>query len=99
MPEAIETPASPLLEAITDQLQSLSAEELHTLQEFVGYLLWKRQSGTDAVADPKPSAEARAIARIKDLDDPTQWVTVIDEGEEVDEEALNQWLKARGYQD
>ena len=44
-------------------------------------------------------AEARAIDRIPDLDDPTQWVTVIDEGEEVDEDALNSWLKARGYQD
>jgi hypothetical protein len=39
------------------------------------------------------------MERIKDLDDPTQWTTVIEEGEEVDEEALNIWLKERGYKD
>ncbi|PSR16329.1 hypothetical protein C8255_18370 [filamentous cyanobacterium CCP3] len=91
------TALAPLVEHITQQLGTLSEAELRTIQDFVDYLIWKHHS--EAVQPPaKPSAEARAIDRIPDLDDPTQWVTVIDEGEEVDEDALNDWLKARGYQ-
>ncbi|WP_155523668.1 hypothetical protein [Nodosilinea nodulosa] len=88
----------PLVEQITQQLKTLSEAELHTIRDFVDYLAWKHR-GDEAQPLDKRSAEARAVERIKDLDDPTQWVTVIDEGEEVDEEALNHWLKARGYQD
>lgn len=88
----------PLVEQITQQLKTLSEAELHTIRDFVDYLAWKHHGDTTQPLD-KRSAEARAIDRIKDLDDPSQWVTVIKEGEEVDEEALNRWLKARGYQD
>jgi hypothetical protein len=89
---------APLVAQITQQLETLSEVELRTIQDFVDYLVWKHHSDT-AQPRSKPSAEARAMERLKDLDDPTQWVTVIEEGEEVDEEALNDWLNARGYQD
>ena len=92
------TALAPLVEHITQQLGTLSEAELRTIQDFVDYLIWKHHG--DAVQPlANRSAEARAVDRISDLDDPTQWVTVIEEGEEVDEEALNTWLKARGYQD
>jgi len=45
------------------------------------------------------SAEGKALQRIDSLDpdDPTQWITVVEEGQEIDDEALDQWLKERGY--
>lgn len=94
MPEAT---LSPLLEAITEQLKTLSAEDLHTIQEFVDYLAWKRQRGVSPAPVKKKSAEDRAIERMKDEDDPTQWITVIDEGEEIDVDALHQRLRDRGF--
>ena len=36
---------------------------------------------------------------MNDIDDPSKWITVVEEGEEVDEVDLNRWLKNRGYQD
>ncbi|PNW59135.1 UNVERIFIED_CONTAM: hypothetical protein BEN50_00585 [Euhalothece sp. KZN 001] len=46
------------------------------------------------------SAEGKALQRIDSLDpdDPTQWITVVEEGQEIDDEALDQWLKDRGYE-
>ncbi|WP_235620756.1 hypothetical protein [Halothece sp. PCC 7418] len=46
------------------------------------------------------SAEGKALQRIDSLDpdDPTQWITVVEEGQEIDDEALDQWLKERGYE-
>ncbi len=43
------------------------------------------------------SAEARAIDRLSNIDDPSRWITTIEEGEEVDEAELNDWLTTRGY--
>ncbi|MGG6238109.1 hypothetical protein ACQ4N7_05670 [Nodosilinea sp. AN01ver1] len=87
----------PLVERITQQLGNLSEAELLTSQDFVDYLIWKHH-GEAEPPSAKRSAEVRAIDRISDLDDPTQWVTVIDEGEEVDVEVLHQWLIDRGFQ-
>jgi hypothetical protein len=42
------------------------------------------------------SAEAKAIARLQDENDPSQWITAI-EGEEINERELNKWLTDRGY--
>lgn len=44
------------------------------------------------------SAEAKAIARLQDEDDPSQWITVIEADEEIDEAELDAWLVKRGYQ-
>jgi len=43
------------------------------------------------------SAEAKAISRLPDQDDPTKWITSIGEDEQVDEKALNAWLEKKGY--
>ncbi|GBO53186.1 hypothetical protein APA_1093 [Pseudanabaena sp. lw0831] len=44
------------------------------------------------------SAEAKAISRLPDQDDPTKWITSIEEEEPIDEQALNAWLEKKGYQ-
>lgn len=61
----------PLVEQITQQLKTLSEAELHTIRDFVDYLVWKHHGDEEQPLD-KRSAEARALDRIKDLDDPTQ---------------------------
>ena len=44
------------------------------------------------------SAEAKAISRLPDQDDPSKWITSIEEDEPIDETALNAWLEKKGYQ-
>ncbi|MEB3336818.1 MAG: hypothetical protein VKJ46_05095 [Leptolyngbyaceae bacterium] len=46
--------------------------------------------------NPK-SAEAKAISRLRDLNDPTQWETIIEIGEEIDIEANLEYFKTCGY--
>ncbi|NJL46540.1 MAG: hypothetical protein HC929_02225 [Leptolyngbyaceae cyanobacterium SM2_5_2] len=86
-----------LVEQIAEQLHTLSEVELRTVQDIVGYLVWKRDHHQSL---PLPSsAETRAIERLNDLKDPILWVTALDEGEEIDDDTLNGWLKSRGYKD
>ncbi len=87
---------TPLIQHITQQLPTLSEDELHTLKEFVDYLVWKHHLSQER---SELSAEARAIERIQDLENPSQWVTVIEAEEEINEANLDTWLKSRGYQD
>ncbi len=49
------------------------------------------------ISDPKLSAESLAIARLKDEDDPSQWVTLVEAGEDIDIEKDLEYLKKRGY--
>ena len=49
------------------------------------------------ISDPKLSAEALAIARLKDEDDPSQWITLVEAGEDIDIEKDLEYLKKRGY--
>ena len=86
---------SPLIQHISQQLPILSEDELHTLKEFVDYLVWKHHLPQSL---SKSSAEARAIERIKDLADPSQWVTAVEADEEINEDALDTWLQSHGYQ-
>ncbi|MBE9141257.1 hypothetical protein IQ254_29340 [Nodosilinea sp. LEGE 07088] len=86
---------APLVEQITQQLKTPSEAELHTMRDFVDDLAWKHHRDEAQPLD-KRSAETRAMERIKDLDDPTQWITVIEAGEEVDVERLHQRLRKRG---
>jgi len=44
------------------------------------------------------SSEAKAISRLADQDDPSKWITSIEEDEQIDEQALNAWLEKKGYQ-
>lgn len=45
------------------------------------------------------SAEAKAIQRIQAIEDGenVEWVTTIREGDLIDTESLDKWLKERGY--
>lgn len=43
------------------------------------------------------SAEGKALQRMKDIDDPSQWVTVLDENEEINLDELNESLRELGY--
>ena len=95
-----DTAVNPLVETITEQLKTLSVEDLQTIQDFVDYLVWKHQPA-EAPSAVKKSAEALAIERIPDLDDPTKWITVIDEGDEVDEVELDsayERLRTQGFE-
>ncbi|MEA5536023.1 hypothetical protein [Crocosphaera sp. XPORK-15E] len=44
------------------------------------------------------SAEKKAIERLNDLDKSEQWITTLDQEDEINEESLNHWLQKRGYQ-
>lgn len=57
---------------------------------------WQVYQALGAELAPQ-SAEAKAIARLADEEDESQWVTVIEEGEEVDVDASLEYLKNRGY--
>ena len=57
---------------------------------------WQVYQALGAELAPQ-SAEAKAIARLADEDDESQWITVIVEGEEVDVDASLEYLKNRGY--
>ena len=43
------------------------------------------------------SAEYRAIARLGDEEDESKWITVVEEGEEIDIESHLEYLKQRDY--
>ena len=81
------------VELITSKIQSLSPEHQASVLEFVEFLLSKYPAHR-----PKKSAEERAIERLKDIDDPTQWITVVDVDDPIDEDALDAWLIKNGYQ-
>ena len=70
--------------------------DLLTWNERLDLIAYIAQKGT---SDHHFSAEEKAIERIKDLDDPSQWITTIQEGEEINEKELREWLKQRGYED
>ncbi|MEI6332532.1 MAG: hypothetical protein WCP16_25100 [Pseudanabaena sp. ELA645] len=57
---------------------------------------WQVYQALGAELAPQ-SAEAKAIARLADEDDESMWITVVHEDDEIDEEALNEWLVKRGY--
>ena len=44
------------------------------------------------------SAEAKAIARLQDEEDPTKWITAIEDDEAVNEQELDAWLVKKNYQ-
>jgi hypothetical protein len=66
-----------------DQLKTIIRE---TVQETLATLVAELQSPS---VPALRSAEARAIERLTSLDDPTQWITTIEAGTELDETALN----------
>ncbi|MGK7944346.1 MAG: DUF2281 domain-containing protein [Microcystaceae cyanobacterium] len=83
------------IDLVTKKMQFLSPAQQDQVVDFVEFLIAKYQP-----ENPKKSAEQKATERIKDLDDPDnpdKWETVIDIDDEIDEDALEEWLEKRGY--
>ncbi len=74
-----------------DQLKTIIRE---TVQDSLAALVKELNNSS---SPGRMSAEARAIDRLSDIDNSSRWITTIEEGEEIDETALNDWLTTRGY--
>ncbi|MDJ0599593.1 MAG: DUF2281 domain-containing protein [Crocosphaera sp.] len=83
------------IDLVTQKIHLLPPKQQEEVLDFVEFLITKYQ-----VDNSHKSAEQLAIERMKDLDDPDnpdKWETVVDIGDEIDEDALNEWLEKRGY--
>jgi hypothetical protein len=80
---------NPSLQEIIKQVDRLSLTEQ---LELMAYIAQKARQ------DPSFSAEAKAIERIKDTEDPNQWITTINPDDDINEQELKHWLHQRGYQ-
>jgi hypothetical protein len=74
-----------------------NASLLETIEALSASEKWQIYQTLSAKFAPH-SAEAKAISRLPDQNDPSKWVTSIEEDESVDEQALNAWLEKKGYQ-
>ena len=80
-----------ILQDVKQQIELLTWNERLDL---IAYIAQKGISDREvAMCDRTFSAEEKAIERTKDLDDPSQWITTIQEGEEINEKELREWLK------
>ncbi len=83
------------IDLVTQKIRLLPPDKQEEVLDFIEFLMTKHQP-----EKYRKSAEELAIERMKDLDDldsPYKWETVIDIGDEVDENALYEWLEKRGY--
>jgi hypothetical protein len=84
---------------IVDQqpIWEFAQELLDTIEALPAPQKWQIYQTLSAKFAPY-SAEAKAISRLADQDDPSKWITSIEEDEQIDEQALNAWLEKKGYQ-
>ncbi len=96
--QVIEQMSEPLHESalLSINAQVSFANLLTLIQTLPKEQKWQVYQALGAELAPQ-SAEAKAIARLADEDDESQWITVIEEGEEVDVDASLEYLKNRGY--
>ena len=96
--QMIEQVSAPLHESalLSINAQVSFANLLTLIQSLPKEQKWQVYQALGAELAPQ-SAEAKAIARLADEDDESQWITVVREDDEIDEEALNEWLVKRGY--
>ena len=96
--QVIEQVSEPLHESalLSINAQVSFANLLTLIQSLPKEQKWQVYQALGAELAPQ-SAEAKAIARLADEDDESQWITVIEEGEEVDVDASLEYLKNRGY--
>ncbi|MDJ0583393.1 DUF2281 domain-containing protein [Crocosphaera sp.] len=83
------------IDLVTQKIHLLPPDKQEEVLDFIEFLMIKYQPETS-----RKSAEELTIERMKDLDDPDnpdKWETVVDIGDEIDENALNEWLEKRGY--
>jgi hypothetical protein len=79
-----------ILQDVKQQIDLLTWNERLDLIAYIKKGIIDREA---ALRDRTFSAEEKAIERIKDLDDPSQWITTIQEGDEINEQELEEWLK------
>ncbi|MBL1208393.1 DUF2281 domain-containing protein [Geminocystis sp. GBBB08] len=82
-----------IIDLVKEKMEELPPEKQQEILNFVEFLMIKYQRENTK----KKYAEQLAIERIKDIDDPTKWEIVIDVDDEIDENALEEWLEKRGY--
>ena len=77
------------LQAIKNEIDQMNLAEK---RELIAYIAQKVQYESPIYA------ESKAIDRLGDIDNPDQWITTLNQGDEINDKALNDWLKKRGYQ-
>ena len=80
------------IQLVADKMQQLSGDRQGQVLDFVEFLIIQ-----STPVKPRKSAEALALERIKDIDDPSKWITVVEADEPIDEQAIEEWLVQRGY--
>ncbi|MFM7381492.1 MAG: hypothetical protein ACKO1W_00300, partial [Microcystaceae cyanobacterium] len=80
------------IQLVADKMQQLSGDRQSQVLDFVEFLITQ-----STPVKPRKSAEALALERIKDIDDPSKWITVVEADEPIDEQAIEEWLVQRGY--
>ncbi len=80
------------VETIVERLKTLPADTLADVLSYVDFVAWRSGQSNGA----SRSAEARAIDRLPDEDNPHMWVTVMNPGDDIDTSAYDR-LKRLGY--
>ena len=80
------------IQLVADKMQQLSGDRQGQVLDFVEFLITQ-----STPVKPRKSAEALALERIKDIDDPSKWITVVEADEPVDVEPFLEKLRKRGY--
>ncbi len=73
-------------------LQEIQHSPEALIKEVLDFLLFARSR------NHAHSGVAKAVSVLSDQDDPSKWITSIEEEEPIDEQALNAWLRKKGYQ-
>jgi hypothetical protein len=81
-----------IIDSVKEKMVNLPLDKQAQILDFVEFLMVKYQEENSQ----KKYAEQLAIKRIKDINDPTKWETVIDIDDEIDKKALEEWLEKRG---
>ncbi|NCO75291.1 MAG: DUF2281 domain-containing protein [Cyanobacteria bacterium] len=82
-----------IIDSVTQKMVNLPLDKQTQILDFVEFLMVKYQQENSN----KKYAEQLAIERIKDINDPTKWVTVMEIDDEIDVESSLENLRNRGY--
>ena len=80
------------IDLVIEKMQSLPLDKQDQVLDFIEFLMVKYQQ-----KNSKKSAEQLAIERLKDVNDPDKWETVVEVDDEIDVEASLEHLRQRGY--
>ena len=80
------------VETIVERLKTLPADTLADVLSYVDFVAWRSHQTTFEAR----SAEARAIDRLPDENNPQMWVTVTNPGDDIDTTAYDR-LRRLGY--